>query len=229
MSFISFYERILAKLPTIIAIFVIIFVNWFFQDLLLSDRSEKKIKVSVDLILTFVFAIILTTVIPLRIAIIIAFVVAHSFNWIFNTNIYASRIKKYGIIEINFEKIMSFLKYLQKKLQKQKGISGAAIYGSMSTGKFHKNSDIDVKFFKRCGFINSVRACLFLCFIRTKANLSKFPLEVYLMDSINNYKLKKDEVPVILYDPDQVVENSYDKVSYLKERTEEIHNNLVGR
>ena len=162
MNRINFYTCVLEKLPQFLTILVIRAVNWFFQGILFGERSEQIFKILTDLILTLVFAVLLINFIPLKVSIIIAFIIAHSFNWIFNTNIHSPRAKKSGRIQNNSKRFMSCLNYLQMMIPKQKSIYGAAIFGSMSTGKFHRGSDIDVKLFRKHGFMNSVKSCLFL-------------------------------------------------------------------
>lgn len=218
MSINNFYERMLSKFPYILAIFVLRIVNWLVQGMLYAARAEQIAKISIDLILTSIFTIILANLVPLKVGIIIAFIIAHSFNWFFATNIWSTRIKKYSTMHSRIgddSKYLAFLISVQKNIQKQNSIYGATIFGSVSTGKFHIGSDIDVKLFRKSGVMNLIKSYLFLFFMRTKANFRIFPLDIYVVDNINNYIPKKDEIPIILYDPDGILKKSYDRVSYL--------------
>jgi len=213
MAIKDFYVQTLAKVPAIISIVVLRAVNWLFQGIVFASRVEQIVKIFIDLSLTFIFITILLNFIPLIFSIIFAIIIAHSFNWIFATNIWSTRIKKYSKTQ-EYSKYVTFLISIQKIIQKQNSIYGAAIFGSMSTGQFNIRSDIDVKLFRKPGFTNLIKSYLFLFQMRTKANFQMFPLDIYVLDNMEDYTLKKDEIPIILYDPEEILKKTYNRVSY---------------
>lgn len=217
-----FYAQILTKFPRPIATFILKTINWFLQGILSIPNTEKIIKIIIDLVLILIFAAILQNFISINMSIIVAFIIAHSINWILATNIWSPRIKKINNIirdDIRHNSnLMTFLTSLRRGLQEQDNIHSAAIYGSASTGKFHKESDIDIKLFRRSGFINLIRSYMFLFSIRAKANIYRFPLDIYVIDDVNKYKIKKNEIPIIFHDPNQILVRHYDKFNYFNDK-----------
>jgi predicted nucleotidyltransferase len=101
------------------------------------------------------------------------------------------------------------LEDIEVKLASRDYFYGAAVFGSLSNGNFNDKSDIDIKLFRRVGAKNLILSYLFLTIARTEANIRKIPLDVYVVKGINNYSLKKGEVPLIIYDPDGLLRQSY--------------------
>lgn len=216
MNINDLYKIILSKFPYFVAILMLRSTNWLFQGILFASKTEKIIKICIDLFLTSILIIIIYNIFPIKIteSIFIAFIISHSINWTFATNIWSVRIRNgkkiNSISQTNFKK---FLLSFQKNIQRLNSIHGAAIFGSLSAGKAHRYSDVDVKIFRKAGFYNLVASYLFLFLIRTKANFYRYPLDIYVEDNIN-YKLKKGEIPIIIHDPDFLIRKSYKNFNF---------------
>ncbi len=208
------FKQMLMKLPYFPGIIILRLINWLFQGMLFASRTEKFIKIMIDLILTLIFTVIIISLSSFSIisSMIIAFILAHSFNWIFATNIWSVRIKNSNKTNSDGNDLMVFLLAFQKSLRKLKSIHGAAIFGSMSTRKFSGSSDVDIKVFRKAGISNLIRSYLFLFLIRTKANFSMHPIDIYVEDSMS-YAPKKNEIPIIIHDPDSLIRKSYKNTS----------------
>ncbi|WP_292381602.1 nucleotidyltransferase domain-containing protein [Methanosarcina sp. UBA289] len=213
MDICAVYQNILPKFPEKIAFFILRLVNWFFQGLLFASKTELIIKILIDLVLTLAFTIFFINYYSTPISFLISFIVAHSLNWIFATNIWSTRIKKYRNPHENNEQFyIDSLYKLQKRVKNYEFILGVAIYGSLTAGKFHLGSDVDVKIVSKPGFKNIICSYLLLFSLRTNANFKKFPLDIYVINDIKDYDLKKNEIPIILYEVDKTMSLYYKNV-----------------
>lgn len=222
------YFSTLAKFPSNIRFFILLIVNWSFQGRIHINRVEQIIRTSIELILIAIifYTLHYTVSFGIGIGIGIAFFLSHSLNWIFTTNIWSTQIRKHGRIQYKSKKFMQFLMLLRQSVQNDKSIYGAAIYGSMSTGKFNEDSDIDIKLYRNDGFWNLIKSYLFLFSIRTKSNIHMIPLDIYVIDKISDYHLKEEEIPIIIHDPDYLFNDFYDKVDRFKKSDEVIKNGM---
>lgn len=195
------------SIPLINALFkfkiFIILSNWTFQGMLYADKTERLFRLLLDGIMTLVFYAILVNFIPNGyIALIFAFLIAHTFNWIFNGQLFV--LGRYIGIKPNkhneFEKYLKGLKY---RAESTKSIQSVILYGSISRKDLKNSSDLDVRIIRKKGFLNGLRSCLFGLYERKWAFFNKFPLDLYIIDSVKHLsKLRVDENPIILYDID---------------------------
>ena len=191
--------------------------GWIFQGLLYADKTEKAFKILIDFILMLIFYLIFINFINILESLIYAFILAHTFNWFFNSNLMIVFTKKYGLsiraFVISFQ--ISYIEELQNRIKKENSIQCAAIYGSLSRNENCETSDLDVRIIRKPGVINGIRACSFCMFERTRAVFNKFPLDLFLLDSMKPLsKLRDDEVPVVLHDPDRKLEKKYPQVTF---------------
>jgi predicted nucleotidyltransferase len=191
-------------LPTSIRKLSLIFMNWTFQGILYADKTEKAFRVTVDIILTMFFA----SLIPISnnyIDLFVSFLISHSLNWIFNGQLFvlAKNVTK---ISNNPQKIISYANKLKERSAKEKSINCMLLYGSLVRGEINPTSDLDVRIIRKPGILNGLRACIFGSKERSRAFFSKFPLDMYIIDSPNHLsKMRDDEVPDILYDPNNIL------------------------
>ncbi|WP_048055124.1 hypothetical protein [Thermococcus onnurineus] len=194
------YKRILdfPYIPVLIKKLIIIGINWTFQGILYMDKTEKMFKILFDLILMAVFWPIISIKFYPAISLVFAFILAHTFNWLFNSNLFGL-FKTFGNIRTPKEKFEEYIKKLQQKLENEPSIVWAGVYGSLVRGEFKETSDLDVRLIRKPGFINGVRACIFVMKERTWATFNRFPLDIYVFDNFKSlFKLKEE--PIILRD-----------------------------
>ncbi|WP_157860183.1 hypothetical protein [Methanosarcina acetivorans] len=199
----------LGWLPKSLVPFVVLSVNWLVQGIIGLDKIERNFKLFLDIFLTSIFYFILIQFISVSQNIIVAFIISHTLNWIFNTNVHAVR-SHYGGTRIEINDFVKYLRVFSLKVQKQKGIECAAAFGSFSQKRFDEFSDLDITVYQKPGLVNCIMTCLFVMFERSKAFLMNFPLDIYILNDITKHK-SIDEEPIILYDPNQKIKMLHNK------------------
>lgn len=186
----------------------IILSNWTFQGMLYADKTERLFRLLLDGIITLVLYIIFINFISSGyIALIFSFLIAHTFNWIFNGQLFV--LGRYiGIKPNKHNEFEEYLKGLKYRAERTKSIQSVILYGSMSRKDLKNSSDLDVRIIRKKGFLNGLRSCLFGLYERKWAFFNKFPLDLYIIDSVKHLsKLRVDENPIILYDIDNSLNN----------------------
>lgn len=192
------YKRILdyKYLPNSIKIIIIIFINWTFQSFLYMDLAEKTYKIFLDIVFLIIFYIILINIFDIYLSIIIAFLIAHTINWIFNGHIFAL-LKTFGNIQTDKTDFLKYIENIKEKSSQTESIEMIAYFGSLSRGEIKKTSDLDIRVIRKNGFLNAFLCCLFINKERTLALYNRFPLDIYSFSNINKVKMK--EKPTIIY------------------------------
>lgn len=205
----KYYENLIKKTRySLSGIIIVFFMNWIFQGILNMDKTDRIFKLFLDLTLTLLIYIILVNNSNYITVISLAFVIAHTFNWVFNGHIY-SLAKPFGRGQ-KPQSLLNITKTLGDRISKEKSIQGAAIFGSIARNEITENSDIDVAIIRRRGFINGLRVCSFGFFERFRAFLAKVPLDLFVVDSIEHLsKYWKEKNVVILHDPERIFEKRY--------------------
>lgn len=193
-------------LPTSIRKLSLVFMNWTFQGILYADQTERAFKVTIDIILTTFFVLF----IPLPnslVSLAIAFFISHTLNWIFNGQVFvlAKNIMK---LYNEPQNIIDYVNKLKERAIREKSIDCVLIYGSLVRGEIKPTSDVDIRIIRKKGLLNGLRACIFGLEERSRAFFSKFPLDMYIIDSPNHLlKMRNDEIPNVIYDPRNVLKN----------------------
>lgn len=199
--------------------YALIVSSWIFQGQLYADKTEKLFKIFFDILLLMLFYFILINFTTAIISILIAFILAHTINWVFNTNFLNLFTEKFGLpikgVIITYRE--DYVIDLQKRIRNQDCIQSAAIYGSISRNETSKTSDLDIRIIRKPGIINGFRACMYALIERSRATFNKFPLDLFLLDSTKPLsKLRLDEMPVVLHDPNGTLRKIYPQVKYYK-------------
>lgn len=177
--------------------------HWVFQNMIGMGITELAFKLGIDIVLAVAFLFLFSIWIPLHWAIIIGLVVAHTINFLFNAQIFVV-LKHFGDIIHPISEYEAYIQGIQKRLSDQNSIRWAAIYGSMARGELKTTSDLDVRFIRYPGFMNGVRSCWFTLRERTRAHLSRFPVDFMLFDNPHPLKrLREDESPIVIFNEDQ--------------------------
>ena len=186
----------------------IILSNWTFQGMLYADKTERLFRLLLDGLMTLVLYVILINFISSGYAaLIFAFLIAHTFNWIFNGQLFV--LGRYiGIYPNKHEDFEEYLKGLKYRAERAKSIQSVIVYGSMSREELKESSDLDVRIIRKKGFINGLKSCLFGLYERKWALFNKFPLDIYVIDNVKHLcKMRADEIPIILHDLDDSLNN----------------------
>jgi predicted nucleotidyltransferase len=177
-----------------------VLVHWIFQGMLYMDRTELIFKLFLDFSLTILFSIVLSAWFSWQMALITAFVLAHSVNFIFNSQFWVV-MKFYGLVSLSFEEYEIYSKGIAERICKASCFSYAGIFGSRVREEWKSYSDLDLRLVRTPGFWNGLRGCFFLVQERTRALIRRFPLDIYILDSnVTLKRLRQDESPIILLD-----------------------------
>jgi hypothetical protein len=179
------------------------------------DRAERDFKIFLDIFFTTILSITLANWFAFPSSIIISFLIAHTFNWLFNGHIFV--IGRFvGFTSNSPERILIYTLRLQARIQEKKYLKGGIVIGNVVRGgEVRTNSDVDIRIVRRKGFLNGILASFFGTMERTKAFFSKFPLDLYIHDDLSSLdKLRTDEQPFIVFDPDDVLNTQYQERGY---------------
>jgi len=180
----------------------IILSYWIFQGVLYMDVREKIFKITLDVILSLFFYL-------MGLHLVIAVFIAHTANMFLNGHYF---VLKHNMGKIN-NKPSEFLKYIEKlydRLLKVNFFLGVAGYGSLSRNDFSSNSDFDIRVFPKGDFISWTKTLIWILKERSRAFIHAFPLDVYAFNlGVIDSKMRADEPPIILLDPENVLTRKY--------------------
>jgi predicted nucleotidyltransferase len=172
-------------------------VHWVFQGMLYMDWTERVFRIGVEVALASVFLFLLVPVgrFPIGWAVTIAFLIAHTLNFLFNGQMWVV-LKHFNLVKHSRAEFDEYLGQLAEKIRTEPSIGRAAVYGSIVRGEWNPASDLDVRLVRRTGVANGLRACWFVLRERTRALLNKFPLDIYVLDGPERLvEMRADELP----------------------------------
>ncbi len=172
-------------------------VHWIFQGMLYMDRTELLFKLSLDLSLTIIFWLLLSLLLGLSWgwALLAAFPIAHTVNFLFNGQVWVV-LRCFHLISHRRAEFDAYLARLSSRIQSEPSIRWAAAYGSLVREQWHPSSDLDVRMVREPGIHNGLRACCFTMGERTRALFCGFPLDVFLLDGPSKLaRMRDDERP----------------------------------
>lgn len=196
MDIMEIYKTLLKtkKYPLYLRILVII-SHWVFQGMLYMDTTERMFKLLFDISLSVVGTYLISQSLSLFHSILLSLLIAHTLNWIFNSNLMAL-FRSFGLVSMSRQDLELYLRRIKQKAQKEDFIICLGIYGSLARGEFKETSDLDIRVIRKPGVITGIRACIFVMKERTWATLNRFPLDIYVLDSSRSLdkKIRKDEL-----------------------------------
>ena len=171
--------------------------HWLFQGLFYMDRTERCFKLALDVLLTVLLAKQFHHKRRQSTIWLMSFLSAHTVNFLINGQLWVV-LKHYGLVRNSPEHFQRQRQQLTEQVQVETSLQYAAIYGSIVRGEWRPSSDLDVRLIRFPGFVNGLRACLFVLRQRARALVTAFPLDIYILDSIKKLDLRNDESPLIL-------------------------------
>lgn len=174
-------SQILQKLMN--HILVVLGSHWVFQSLLYADPTERNFKLFLDLILTLIGGVILTTWFSWPVAWVSAFLIAHTINFIFNAQL-CTLSKNFGMVSYTYQEFQDYVQAFNQRVQQHPSIRHVELRGSLTSETWSPHSDLDVRLYRHPGFVNGIRACWFLLRERSRALFVWFPLDAYIRDGL---------------------------------------------
>lgn len=187
---------------------ILTFSSWLFQGMFYMDATERNFKIILDIIIFLALSLIIKTYFNIIVSLIIAIIVAHTINWVFNGQIFVL-LKNLKLSKTSAESFNQYLDDIKRKVEKESSITAAVAFGSLSRQKLKETSDLDVRIIRKPGIINGIKACTFVLKERTKSFFEGFPLDIYVLDDVVVIdKHIKDEKPIVIYDPTNIFRNN---------------------
>lgn len=167
----------LARIP-----FTAVAAHWAFQGLLYMDRTERLLKLGLDLALVLLVRLLLGRSLPSFAAWAGAFAVAHTINLLLNGHLWGA-LKHYGFVRCSRRAFAEHAEGFLARALKEPAVESVWICGGLSREAWSPASDLDVRLLRRPGVICATRACWFLLRERSRALWARFPLDAYVVDS----------------------------------------------
>lgn len=173
--------------------YITFLTSFILQGMLYANWRDNVIKIALDGI---VMAALILSGLPWW----IAFLIAHAVNYCINGqaicvfyHIRAGNLTAQQFYEGTVK--------MKERLDKCKYLDAAISYGSLSTGKWHPSSDIDIRFIPKRGELNYWLAMFWSVGERTRAFFNGYPLDMYVFTMKHSYDvMSKNEVPIVFKD-----------------------------
>jgi predicted nucleotidyltransferase len=169
--------------------------HWLFQGLLYMGPTERCFKLALDALLTVLIAVPLNIWFRWDVAWPAALIVAHSLNFLFNGHLWGA-VKHYAAVSRSQSEFESYVRQLLARIRDQPSICWAGIYGSQARGDWSQRSDVDVRLVRKRGVANGLRACGFVLAERSRALLHRFPLDLYVLDNLEQVTAMAGDEPL---------------------------------
>jgi hypothetical protein len=167
--------------------------HWAFQGLFYMGWTERLFKIGLELLLIVLFALVLQAILKWQAALFVSFLIVHTLNFLFNGQLWAA-LKCFDLVQTPDDKFLSYVDALAHRARREPSIQALMVYGSLARNERTLSSDFDARIVRKPGFINGVRACVFLLCERSRALLTRFPLDMYIVDTpLELKKLRVDE------------------------------------
>jgi hypothetical protein len=202
-----------SQLPRVVARFLVsplgvVLSNWIFQGFRYMNAYERTVKILIDviIILTIVF---LTGWQTSYQTIIVAFLVAHTINWLANGH-FVTLLRYVRPIPRTRQQFEDYVTGLGEDVAERSFIKGVALYGSYCRGSWHPNSDLDVRIIVDETFLAAAIGAVYCVFLRARAFLILFPLDVYCCVGPECLgRMRPDERPILLKDEGDMLKSRF--------------------
>lgn len=181
--------------------FVAVVMHWTFQSLLYMDPTERWFKLALDLVLAVPLGLGLSVWVHPIVAWWAAILVAHTMNFLFNGQLWGV-LKHYGLVRHTPAGFDTYVQGFCQRAAHESAIQYVAVYGSLVRSEWSSTSDFDARIVRHPGLGNGLKSCWFLLVERSRALISRFPIDVYVLDSKDSLKkLRSDEKPLLVAGP----------------------------
>ena len=193
--------------------YVTFITSFMLQGMLYANWRDNVIKILIDVVITLA---LWGVGLPWWVALLIA----HSINYCINGQ---AICVFYHIRAGNLtaQQFYDGTVAMKERLDKCKYMDAAISYGSLSTGKWHPSSDIDIRFIPKKGEWNYWMCMLWSVGERTRAFFNGYPLDMYVFTMKHSYDvMSKNEVPIVFKDVENEAPAYYDTLMTFDEFTQ---------
>jgi L-malate glycosyltransferase len=186
------FGRLLQTLPGKLA------SHWLVQGMLYMDPTERRFKLSLDVVAALVLGSLLWRRLPQPVAVVAAVVSAHSLNFIFNGHLRGA-LKWHHIGGVTSAVLERELPAIAARLGRTSAVAKAHAFGSLARGELHDGSDLDIRILRRPGLRAATVACTLALLERSRSLWTGVPIDIYVFDSAARMSdMRSDEEPVDL-------------------------------
>lgn len=174
--------------------------HWLFQSLFYADTTERLFKILLDGLIALIIGTSLFLFSHLNIftSFILGIFIAHTLNFLFNGQVFGA-LKHYGIIKLSYHEFRSHIEHFSERTRAEPSINKVLVCGNLSRGHWSPQSDFDIRIIRHSGVWNGIRASIFLMMERSRAFITKFPIDIYVLDSekaIKKQQLSGDVIDI---------------------------------
>lgn len=182
--------------------FMIFLSAWILQGVRITNWREVVIKYGIDIILIAIF-------ITLGLHWALAFVIAHTLNFMFDGQFFAM-FTHMGATGVTAQKFLDKTVELAESAKTKTFCNAAIAYGSLSRGCFKRTSDIDLRLIPASGELNWWKTAFWALWLRMKAFVDGYPLDMYCYDpQVVIKKMRTDELPIMVNEKDKCMMKWY--------------------
>ena len=189
--------------------------GWAHQGFFYLDRTQRIGRVAFEVVPTVLLAWLISGAVGIPLSNVWlwcgSLLVTHTLNWVLNGNWWAGVLFAFPHLRNRGERATcDYLNRMADRLRRDRSISGAMIFGSVSRGQWHERSDLDVRLLRREGLRHAMAGVLVLFRERWIACWARQPLDIYLADDTPFLaKMRADEPPVFLKKDDPRLDRAY--------------------
>jgi predicted nucleotidyltransferase len=189
--------------------------GWAHQGFFYLDRTQRIGRVVFEIVPTVFLAWLISEVggIPLSNVWLWcgSLLITHTLNWVLNGNWWAGLLFTFPHLHNRGDRATcDDLNWMAGRFKRDRSISGAMIFGSVSRGQWHERSDLDIRLLRRRGVWNAMAGVLVLSRERWIALWARQPLDIYLADDVPFLRsMREDEPPVFLKKDDPRLDLAY--------------------
>lgn len=164
---------------------------WILQGMRIMNWRELVIKLGFDVAVTSALYVC-------GLHWIIALLIAHTLNFTFNGQLFAM-FTHMGATGVPARKFLDYTVKLSDECRDKDFLRAAIAYGSLSRGCYKSTSDIDLRLIPQPGELNWWKTALWAFWLRTKAFIDRYPLDMYVYDpDVVIKRMRTDELPIML-------------------------------
>jgi predicted nucleotidyltransferase len=189
--------------------------GWAHQSFFYLDRTQRIGRVIFEIVPTMLLAWLIGAIGGIGLSNLGlwcgSLLTVHTLNWVLNGNWWAGVLFTFPHLRNRGDRATcDYLNQMAGRLKRDRSISGAMVFGSVSRGQWHERSDLDIRLLRRAGVFPAIEGILILLRERWIAFVSRQPLDIYLADGIAFLKrMRPDEPPVFLKKDDLRLDLAY--------------------
>jgi predicted nucleotidyltransferase len=180
-------------------------VGWVLQAWHSTDKSEKILRLIIELLIYIIFLNAVITMWP-NIDILflscVSFFLVHTLVWFLTGNFWVYMLDSFKMVKNpGLDKVLSFISLTKRWYEKTDSVEAILIYGSACRNMFHGRSDLDLRVIRRVKTPLGWIALLTGYCLRAYSFFIRMPVDLQVVDSMSfiDKQMRDDENPIVVY------------------------------